>query len=290
MKGSRKRPEAMDIVSAAVLTALVVLIVFPFYTSIVTSFTSSMSYVKYPVQLYPRRFTLANYSYVFDRMNILSGYKNTLFIVLVGTAIGMTISLMYAYALAMKAYPGKKAAFLFLLITMYFGGGLIPTYLLIRDLKLINNPFAIIFLHAVSPFHIIIMKNGIDQLPSSLTEAARIDGAGELQTFLRIVIPLIKPIVVTFSLFTAVGYWNEWYWSMIVLNKPNVKTLQIMLRTIVVNTESLELDIHNTDYLEVFSQGLKMAAVMITMVPIMIVYPFLQRHFAAGILVGAVKM
>ena len=286
----KKRPEGLDIVSAAILTAMILLIAFPFYTAIVTSFTTSMSYVKTPVQLVPQSFTLENYGYVFDRMNILVGYKNTLFIVLVGTFIGMSVSLLYAYALSMKDYPGKKLAFIFLLITMYFGGGLIPTYLLIRDLKLINNPFSIIFLHAVSPFHIIIMKNGIDQLPASMGEAARIDGAGEFQTFLRIILPLVKPIVVTFSLFTAVGYWNEWYWSMIVLTKPAAKTLQIMLRTIVVNVDALELDIYNTDYVEVFSQGLKMAAVMITMVPIMIVYPFLQKHFAAGILVGAVKM
>ena len=286
----KKRLEGLDIISAAILTAMILLIAFPFYTAIVTSFTTSMSYVKTPVQLVPQSFTLENYGYVFERMNILVGYKNTLFIVLVGTFIGMSVSLLYAYALSMKDYPGKKLAFIFLLITMYFGGGLIPTYLLIRDLKLINNPFSIIFLHAVSPFHIIIMKNGIDQLPASMGEAARIDGAGEFQTFLRIILPLVKPIVVTFSLFTAVGYWNEWYWSMIVLTKPAAKTLQIMLRTIVVNVDALELDIYNTDYVEVFSQGLKMAAVMITMVPIMIVYPFLQKHFAAGILVGAVKM
>ena len=289
-KKKHRRLEGMDIFSAAVLTVFVILIAFPFYTAIITSFTTSMSYVKQPIQLIPNSFTLENYEYAFDRMDVLRGYKNTLFIVAVGTVIGMVISLTYSYALSMKAYPGKKLAFIFLLITMYFGGGLIPTYLLIRDLKLINNPFAIIFLHAVSPFNIIIMKNGIDQLPASLMEAGRIDGANEWQTFVHIVVPLIKPIVVTFSLFTAVGYWNEWYWSMIVLTKPAVKTLQIMLRTIVANMDAADLDMANTDYVEVFSQGLKMASVVITMVPIMIVYPFLQKHFAAGILVGAVKM
>ena len=162
--------------------------------------------------------------------------------------------------------------------------------MLIRDLGMINSPFAIIFLCGVSPFNIIIMKNGIDQLPESLFEAARVSGANEWQVFLLVAVPLIKPIVVTFSLFAAVGYWNEWYWSMIVLTKPAVKTLQIMLRTIVVTVETLEMDSAASDYTEVFSQGLKMAAVVITMLPIMIIYPFLQKHFAQGILVGAVKM
>lgn len=249
-----------------------------------------MSYVKNPVQFVPQSFTLENYSYVIERMDILNGYRNTLTIVLAGTAITMLISLTYAYALAMKNYPGKRFFFLLLLTTMYFSGGLIPTYLLLRDLKLINNLFSIIFICGVSPFNIIIMKNGIEQLPESLDEVARLDGASEWQVFTRITVPLIKPIVVTFSLFAAVGYWNEWYWSMIVLTKPATKTLQLMLRTIVDSVETLEMDISASDYTEVFSQGMKMAAVVLTMLPVMVVYPFLQKHFAAGILVGAVKM
>lgn len=289
-KIKRRRVEGMDVFSAAVLTAMVLLILFPFYISVVVSFTSSTSYIRQPVQMFPQSFTLENYSYVIERMNIGVGYRNTLFIVLVGTALSMFISLTYAYALAMKDYPGKRLAFIFLLITMYFGGGLIPNYLLIRDLKLINNPFSIIFFCGVSPFNIIIIKNGVEQLPESLEEAARVSGANDWQIFTRIVLPLIKPIVVTFSLFTAVGYWNEWYWSMIVLTKASVKTLQIMLRTIVDTVETLEMDSSAADYTEVFSQGMKMAAVVITMLPIMAVYPFLQKHFAQGILVGAVKM
>ena len=289
-KIKRRRVEGMDVFSAAVLTAMVLLILFPFYISVVVSFTSSTSYIRQPVQLFPQSFTLENYSYVIERMNIGVGYRNTLFIVLVGTVLSMFIFLTYAYALAMKDYPGKRLAFIFLLITMYFGGGLIPNYLLIRDLKLINNPFFIIFFCGVSPFNIIIIKNGVEQLPESLEEAARVSGANDWQIFTRIVLPLIKPIVVTFSLFTAVGYWNEWYWSMIVLTKASVKTLQIMLRTIVDTVETLEMDSSAADYTEVFSQGMKMAAVVITMLPIMAVYPFLQKHFAQGILVGAVKM
>lgn len=283
--------ETMDVISALLLTALCLLIIVPFYTSLVAAFTTNASYIQQPVQLFPQSFTLDNFSYVLERMNIAIGYRNTLLIVLVGTALSMSISLAYAYALSLKAYPGKKLAFLFLLLTMYFSGGLIPTYLLIRDLKLINSPFAIVFICGVSPFNIIIMKNSIEQLPASLDEAARLDGAGEWQIFSRITIPLIKPTVVTFSLFTAVGYWNEWYWSMIVLTKPAVKTLQIMLRTIVTTVETLEMDSASAaEYGEVFTQGLKMAAVVITMLPIMLLYPFLQKHFAKGILVGAVKM
>ncbi len=285
-----RRIEWMDVFSFAALSAVTLLIAFPFYTALTTSITTSISYVKNPVQLIPNSFTLENYSYIFERLNIVTGYRNTLFIVIIGTALSMLISLTYAYGLAQKDYPGKKIFFLYLLVTMYFGGGLIPTYLLIRDLGLVNNPFSVIFLCGVSPFYIIIIKNGLEQLPESLTEAARIDGANEWRVFTGITIPLIMPIVVTFSLFIAVNYWNEWFWSMLSLTKPQTKTLQIMLRTIVTTVEALEMDSAASDYQEVFSQGLKMAAVIITMVPIMIVYPFLQKHFAQGILVGSVKM
>ena len=132
---------------------------------------------------------------------------------------------------------------------------MIPTYMLMRDLGLINNPVSILLMCGVSPFNIVIIKNAFDGLPPSLSEAARVSGANEWQIFRHIALPLCMPTVVTFSLFIAVGYWNEW-----------------------------------SDYYEVFSQGLKMAAVIITMLPIMVVYPFLQKYFAKGILIGAVKM
>lgn len=291
MKRQKRKLDGIDIASIVILTASVLLIVFPFYTSMVTSFATSASYLRKPVQLFPESFTLGNYRYVLTHLAILDGYKNTMLVVGVGTVISMSISLMFSYGLAMRNYPGKKIAFLFLLITMYFSGGLIPTYMLIRNLNLINNPMAIVFLCGVSPFNIIIMKNGMDALPQELSEAARIDGAGEGRIFVEIIIPLIKPIVVTFTLFTAVAYWNEWYWSMIILTRGENKTLQVMLRDVVTSIDAASLEsMGSVEGMNVFSQGLKMAAVMITMLPIMLVYPFVQKHFTKGILVGAVKM
>ena len=291
MKRQKRKLDGIDIASMVILTASVLLIVFPFYTSLVTSFATSASYLRKPVQLFPESFTWGNYQYVLTHLSILDGYKNTMLVVGVGTIISMSISLMFSYGLAMRNYPGKKIAFLFLLITMYFSGGLIPTYMLIRNLNLINNPMAIVFLCGVSPFNIIIMKNGMEALPQELLEAARIDGAGEGRIFVEIIIPLIKPIVVTFTLFTAVAYWNEWYWSMIILTRGESKPLQVMLRDVVTSIDAASLEsMGSVEGMNVFSQGLKMAAVMITMLPIMLVYPFVQKHFTKGILVGAVKM
>lgn len=286
----RRRLEGMDVFSAAVLTVFVLLIAFPFYTSLVTSFTTSTSYAQNPVQLIPQSFTWENYTYMWERLDIATGYKNTLFVVVFGTVFSMFISLTFAYGLHMRNYPGKKAAFLYLMITMYFGGGMIPTYMLMRDLGLINNPVSILLMCGVSPFNIVIIKNAFDGLPPSLSEVARVSGANEWQIFRHIALPLCMPTVVTFSLFIAVGYWNEWFWSMLLLTRPAVKTLQIMLRSIVTTVETMEMDSAASDYYEVFSQGLKMAAVIMTMLPIMVVYPFLQKYFAKGILIGAVKM
>lgn len=286
----RRRLEGMDIAAFTILTVVVILIAFPFYISVVTSITTNASYMVKPVQVIPRSFTMDNYDYVLKHLDILTGYRNTLFIVVVGTALSMAVSLCYAYALSWDDFPGKKLAFVFLIITMYFGGGLIPNYLLMKNLKLVNNTLAIVFMGAVSPYYIMIMRNGIMGLPDSVLDAARIDGATEGRLFTSIVLPLVKPVIVTFALFTAVNYWNEWYWSMILLTKSSTKSLQIMLKTVVTSLDATSRETMGAaEEVEAFTQGLKMAAVVITMLPIMVVYPFLQRFFAAGILVGAVK-
>ncbi len=287
----RKKFEALDIISFVVLTLLLIVIVLPFYSAFVTSLTSSASYARAPVQFFPHEFTLDSYRYVFENASLLSGYGNTIFITVIGVVLSMVISLMTAYGLAYKDYPGKKLMFVLVLIPMYFTGGLLPTYLLMKNLNMISSLWGIILLCGVTPFNIIIIKNGIDQLPDELTEAARIDGAGEIYIFVRVLVPLLAPVIATFSLFYAVDYWNEWFWSMLLLTKPDTRTLQIILRTIVASSQDAASGSVASAYDNVaFSQGIKMAAVVVAMLPIMLVYPFLQRYFAKGMLVGAVKM
>lgn len=286
----KEKLDAVRIVSAVCMTLFAILICFPFWISIVTSVITNASYGRQPVQLIPQSFTLDNYLYILKNSRILVGYKNTLTVVILGLAYYFCVSLTMAYGLAARDYPGKKFFTLFLIIPMYLGGGMIPVYLLLRDLKLINSLWAIILLCGLSPFNIILLKNGIEQLPTELIEAARIDRAGEFTIFARIVVPLIKPILVTILLFAAVGYWNEWFWSMMVLNSGDRRTLQVILRGIVSQGESLDSMSSALSYANVFQAGVKMAAVVITMLPIMLVYPFLQKHFAKGIMIGAVKM
>jgi putative aldouronate transport system permease protein len=173
---------------------------------------------------------------------------------------------------------------------MLFSGGMVPTYLLLKNMGLVDKRFSIILLLGVSTYNIIILKSGFEQTPVSLSEAAKIDGANELVIFLRIMLPLQSALLATFTLFTAVAYWNEWFWSMLMINSSGKMTLQTVLRSIV-SEASADADIASGEAgLDVFSQGVKTAAVMMTMVPIMCFYPFLQKYFVKGVMVGSIKM
>ncbi len=284
----KKRLEAMDVVAAVVLTFIALLVAFPFWTALVTSLVDAASYARNPVQLYPHGFTLKNYQYILEYSTLMNSYGKTIIVVVTGFVYAMFISLTMAYGLSFRQYPGKRFFFVYVLITMYFSGGLLPTYLLMKNLGLVDSLVGIVLLCGVSTFNIVVIKNGIEQLPESLSEAARIDGANDVVIFVRIILPLITPIIATFGLFIAVGYWNEWFWSMLLLTDNDAKTLQIVLRTIVSNNEA---DFDNTVYDNTtFNQGIKMAAVMVVMLPVMVIYPFIQKYFAKGMLVGAIKM
>ena len=291
-KIKRRRVEGMDVFSAAVLTAMVLLILFPFYISVVVSFTSSTSYIRQPVQLFPQSFTLENYSYVIERMNIGVGYRNTLFIVLVGTALSMFISLTYAYALAMKDYPGKRLAFIFLLITMYFGGGMIPNYLLMNNLNLLNTVWVMIIPGAISVYNMIVARTYIvNSIPSELYESASLDGCTDDRYLWSIVLPLSKPIIAVLVLWYAVGHWNAYFNSLLYIDNVNMKVVQQVLREVMQQAQQAETD----ELMDWGSNGappskaVRMASTVVATVPILCVYPFIQKFFTQGVMVGAVK-
>ena len=168
---------------------------------------------------------------------------------------------------------------------------MIPTYLLIKNLNLLNTHAAIILINLASVYNIIIMKNGFEGIPRDLQEAAMIDGANDLKIFTRVMLPLQKPLIATFSLFTVVSFWNIWYWPMLVLNRSELVTLQLFLRTILASASSASESMASEEFSAmVFSQGIQMASVLIVILPIMAVYPFLQKYFVKGMMVGAVKM
>jgi len=279
-----------DVMIAIVLTLVCLIIFLPFYNSVVISFETPRAYMSHPVSLYPIEFSLKNYSYLIEKGQMATGYRNTIFITFVGTLYGMCISVMTAYVFSRKYFPGKKVLFGLMLFTMLFSGGMVPMYLQLKNMKLIDTHWGIILPLGVSTYNIIIIKSGFEQTPIELEEAAKIDGANDLTVFFRVMLPLQGPILATFTLFTAVAYWNEWFWSMLLINSGGKMTLQTVLRAIIAEA-SVDADISYGDVAtEIFSNGVKMAAVIFSMVPIMCFYPFLQKYFVKGVMVGAVKM
>ena len=202
----------------------------------------------------------------------------------------MSVSVMMAYAFSRRQYPGKRLFFLLMMFTMFFSGGMIPTYLQMKSLGLIDSRWGIILFVGVSSYNIVVLKSGFEQTPPDLEEAAKIDGANDLVIFFSVMLPLQGPLLATFTLFTAVAYWNEWFWSMLLINSSGKMTLQTVLRSIVAEAAAAaDVSTGEAD-LDVFSQGVKMAAVMMAMVPIMCFYPFLQKYFVKGVMVGSIKM
>ena len=290
IKPRHKRWTAGDIIVFLCLTIVALLILLPFYNAVVISLETNRAYALYPFSLYPMEFSLKNYEYLIEKGQIWLGFKNTVLITAVGTVLSMLTSVMAAYVFSRKAFPGKRLFFLLMMFTMFFSGGMIPTYLQMKSLKLIDSQWGIILFVGVSTYNIVVLKSGFEQTPVELEEAARIDGANDVVIFFRVMLPLQGALLATFTLFTAVAYWNEWFWSMLLINSANKMTLQTVLRSIV-SEAAAAADVSTGEAdLDVFSAGVKMAAVMMAMVPIMCFYPFLQKYFVKGVLVGSVKM
>ena len=290
----KKKWHNTEIIAMIVLTLLAILIVVPFWNAIVISFESSAEYTKHPFSWLPRKFTLENYKYLLGRGSaLLSAYRSTILLTIGGTAAGMAVSTMVAYAYS-RDFPGRKLFFRMMILTMFLGGGVIPTYMLIRNLGLLDTYTGIVLLGLASSYNIIIMKNGFESIPMDLQDAAMIDGASEITIFVKIMLPLQKPLLATFSLFTAVGYWNTWYWPLLLLNSGKKSVLQLFLRSIISNASRSNMAAKTLSsaarQTNLFSEGIHMASVFAVMLPIMVVYPFLQKYFVKGVLIGAVKM
>ena len=287
-----KRFTFIDALLLVLLTAFAITIIFPFYTSIVVSIMSEHEYLRNPFTLIPKAPELNSYETLLKQGNIINGYKNTLLHLLLGMPLSMILTCTLAYALSKRYFPGKKLLFVFIMITMVFGGGTVPAFLNIKELGLINNRWAVVLSNGIGTFYVILVMNYIQSLPTSLFDSARIDGANELTILTKVVLPLSKPILATVGLFYMVDKWNEWYGSMLYLNKASLYPLQLELKQIIANAQILD-DVMMTDSMyrsmPTFSMGIKMAAVVLTMLPIMCVFPFLQKYFVKGVTLGAVK-
>lgn len=285
----RKKAETFDIVNLIILTVLMIIVLVPFYLTVVQSFMTQQEYIMNSNTLWPKEPTLGNYRDIFVGSTMLRSFGNSVFYTVFGVIFSMFLTTTLAYGLSKKDYPGRALFQNMVIFTMYFGGGLIPFFLLVKQLGLMNTRWAIVIPSALSVFNMIILRNFFEQLPPDLEEAATLDGAGPLRIFWQIDLPLVKPAMATLVLFYAVGRWNEWFNASLFLGNAKYWPMQLELRQILWSSSSIAENIPPEAGRPAFSEGLKAAAVMLTMLPIMMVYPFLQRYFVKGVMIGAIK-
>lgn len=282
----------MDTVIAIILGIMTVAAVFPFYQVVLLSFADMASYARHPLYLLPYCFDLTGYKTIFEDPMFFTSLGVTLFITVVGTTINMFLSVMGAYVLSRKYLIGRKFFLNLIIFTMLFNGGLIPTYLVIKDLKLVNTIWAMILPCGISTYYLIIMKNYFMSLPDSLLEAARLDGANEYHILVKVVLPISVPFMATFILFYAVERWNEWYLANLYINKSALYPLQTYLRNVLISMSNTLNDIAKQfmqGHAKVNSTAVQMATIVVATVPILCVYPFVQKHFVKGVMVGGIK-
>jgi putative aldouronate transport system permease protein len=266
---------------------------YPFWDQFILSLSPRNEALKSGFRFYTLRPTLEAYINALSSNEILRGFANSLFRVVLGTVIAVVLVSLTAYPLTKREMPFARIITFFFLFTMYFGGGMIPTYLLIKDLKLMNTIWALVLPGAVSAYNLIVMRSFINTLPQSLEESARIDGASYFTIWRRIVLPLSTPVLATITLWVAVGHWNAYFDAMIYMHDRAKYTLPVILRRILLENQLerflpvgaalLEAQIIPTP------ETTKAAIVMVSTIPIICVYPFLQKYFTKGVLLGAVK-
>lgn len=270
-----------------VLTLLGLVALFPVFYVLVVSLTPYIELVRNGgFVVFPKVVTFQAYAELLQDTKIMRALANSAYVTIVSTAIGVALSMMLAYGLSSRSMPGRNAILLLLLITMMFQGGMIPQYMLVKSLGLLNSYWALIFSGTVSVFNVLVMKSFIENLPQNLEEAALIDGSTEIGYLFKIVLPLSMPIIATISLFYAVSHWNSFFEAILYISDTSKHPLQAVLRSMLNTPDPSEM---GGMTIVVPTESVKMAAVIISIIPVLVIYPFLQNYFTKGVLLGSVK-
>jgi putative aldouronate transport system permease protein len=279
------------------LSILAFVTFYPFWNAAVISFNSGMDTMMGGITFWPRDFTFENYKIVFQDKRILNGFFISISRTVIGTFLSVLLTAIFAYGLSKKELIGRNYYMIFCIITMFFSGGLIPTFLLVRELGLMNSFWVMIIPGLISVWNMIIFRTFFQSLPAGLEESAKMDGCGYWGIFFRVVLPLSGPVVATLSLFTAVYHWNDWFLPSIYISDPNLlpiqTTLQQILSSNIMSEQMAQLDSSAQGRMAamktVTTKSLSMATMMVATIPIILVYPFVQKYFVKGVLVGSLK-
>ena len=283
--------KAFDVTNTILLMLIIVIMVYPIWYVFMASLSDSNYLAAHSgVLLYPLKFNIEAYKKVFINPNIITGYANTILIVVTGTISSAFFTLLAAYVMSRKPFPGKKFFMIMMTITMYFSGGIIPSYILNNNwLHLGNNRLVLILPGLVATYNMVILRTGLQAVPDSLEESARIDGANEFQILFRVVLPCVLPALAVIILYYAVGYWNSWFNAAIYLRDRTKYPLQLILREILIQNSTNDMTAGEAGDLAAIAESIKYATIMVATVPILCIYPFVQKYFVKGTMIGAVK-
>ncbi|WP_342426161.1 carbohydrate ABC transporter permease [Paenibacillus sp. FSL L8-0158] len=282
-----------DIVNYVMLTIVMLLVLFPLYFVLIASLSDPNLIYSGEVWFFPKGFTLDGYGRIFSDSSIWIGYANSILYAGLGTLIGVAVTVCAAYPLARKGLAGKSAIMWFLLISMFFSGGLIPTYLLIKDLHMLNTIWALVIPGAGGVFNVIIVRTFFQStIPDEMWEAASIDGCSNTRFFWSIVLPLSKSVIAVMVLYHVVGFWNGFFDALIYLNDENKYPLQLVLRNILVQNQAnsgMMIDVESYAAKMRVTELIKYGVIMVSNLPLLILYPFLQKYFVKGVMIGSIK-
>ncbi|RKL67024.1 sugar ABC transporter permease [Salipaludibacillus neizhouensis] len=287
-----KTDQLLLLINKILLSLVVVIVTVPLLYVLLGSFLQPNILVSHGISLNPDHWTIDGYVRIFQDGSIMRGFLNSVLYAGGFTIVSIIFSILAGYALSIDELVGKKAFMIFFLFTMFFNGGLIPTYLLIRELGLINTPWAIILPGAVTVWNIILARTYFKALPNELKEAARIDGASDFMIFIKIILPLAKPIIFVLALFAFIGQWNAYFNAMIYLEDRSLYPLQLVLREILIQNEvqpGMIADQLARAEMQRISEMIKYSSIVVASLPLLIMYPFFQKYFEKGVMVGSLK-
>lgn len=288
-----RQDKIFTMINMIILWIVLILVAYPLVYVLSASFSNPQAVSSGKVWLWPVDFTLRGYEVVFQHPDIVRGFVNAIYITALGTVVQVIITIMTAYPLSRKTLYGKGIITLFFTFTMFFGGGLIPTFILINKLGLYNTYWALILPGAVGVYNVIVARTFFQTtIPEDLFEAGQLDGCSDFRFLLSIVLPLSKPIIAVLVMFYAVGHWNSYFGPMIYLSGKELYPLQIVLRNILVQNQfdsQMMMDVASMEQQKGLAELIKYAVIVVSSLPMLILYPFIQKHFVKGVMIGAIK-
>ena len=288
-KKKKKRVSVWTVLIYAFIVLFAFACLFPIVYEVLLSFASKEDYLQSDFLIFPVHFNFENYKIILLQDRIPKAFLISVFLTVVNLVYSMAIDILAAYVLAQRDLPGRKIFFTFLLIPMFFSGGLVPFYLTLRSLNLTDNLLGLILPFGVGGFNVILLRNFFAQVPNDIIESAKLDGASDFRVLWQFVLPLSKAGIATISLFILVGKWNDWYWPMILLTEDDLFPLALELRNVLNSTRADLIPDGSVDMNVIFAEGRNAAMIIVALLPIMAIYPFLQKYFVKGVMIGAIK-